>query len=338
MFDSGRSRKSRKEKKAGAKKITSLNFPRISIVTPSYNQGQYIEQTILSIIDQGYPNLEYIIIDGDSRDNTVDIIKKYADRITYWVSEPDNGQSDALNKGLQKCTGDIFNWINSDDYLEPGALFKVADAFVKNPSALQVCGYSRIFDSITNNALMSHRCELFDSTEKTIIQEKINQQASFYNLSVVKDLGLVNNSLNCVMDLELWFRFLCKYGQERIFLIDDLLGHFRIHPQSKTSELEVRFRIEANGLFHELLRQINPNDSFLHFFKSNGNYKTDFWNKNSINYDELYEAIAERFFYDFYRDENYRACRQAFIILIKSNKISRNKHTLRIFFKIFLGI
>jgi len=313
-------------------------IPKISIVTPSFNQGDYIEETICSVINQNYPNLEYIIIDGGSTDKTIEIIKKYEKYITFWVSEPDNGQSDAINKGLKECTGDIFNWINSDDYLEPGALFKVADAFVKNPSAMQVCGYSRIFDSISNNSLMTHRCELFDYCEKTIIQEKINQQASFYNLSVVKELGLVNNSLNCVMDLELWFRFLCKYGQERIFLIDDLLGHFRIHPQSKTSELELRFRIEATGLFHELLRQINPHDPFLHFFKCNENYKTDYWDKNSINYDNLYEAIAERFFYDFYRDENYRACRKAFIILFKSNKISKSKHTLRIFFKIFLGI
>jgi glycosyltransferase involved in cell wall biosynthesis len=315
-----------------------LNFPKISIVTPSYNQGQYIEQTILSIIDQGYPNLEYIIIDGGSTDNTVDIIKKYSDQITYWVSEPDKGQSDALNKGLKKCSGHIFNWINSDDYLEAGALFKVADTFVKNPSALQVCGYSRIFDSLTNDTIISHRCELFASTEKTITQEKINQQASFYKLSVVKELGVVNNSLNCVMDLELWFRFLCKYGQEKIFLIDDLLGHFRIHPQSKTSELETRFRKESNGLFHELLRQINPNDPFLLFFNYNKNYKTDYWDKNLINYDDLYEAIAERFFYDFYRNENYMACKKAFKLLFKSNKISRNKHTLRMFFKIFLGI
>ena len=94
-----------------------FSYPKISIVTPSFNQGQYIEQTILSVIGQDYPNLEYIIIDGGSSDNTVEIIKKYADKIIYWISDPDNGQSDALNKGLAKCTGEIFNWINSEDYL-----------------------------------------------------------------------------------------------------------------------------------------------------------------------------------------------------------------------------
>src|SRR5690606_10615120 len=113
--------------------LLELNkLPKISIVTPSYNQGQFIEETILSIISQNYPNLEYIIIDGGSTDNTVDIIKKYENHLKYWVSEADKGQADAINKGLQHCTGDIFNWINSDDYLESNSLFTIANAY--NPA------------------------------------------------------------------------------------------------------------------------------------------------------------------------------------------------------------
>jgi glycosyltransferase involved in cell wall biosynthesis len=92
-------------------------LPKISILTPSYNQGQYIEQTIQSILSQNYPNLEYIVIDGGSTDNTVEILKKYDQHITYWVSEKDRGQSHAINKGIEKCTGVLFNWLNSDDYL-----------------------------------------------------------------------------------------------------------------------------------------------------------------------------------------------------------------------------
>ena len=104
-------------------------WPRISIVTPSYNQGHYIEETIRSILLQGYPNLEYIIIDGGSTDRSVEIIQKYASFLTYWVSEPDNGQTQAIDKGLAYCTGEIFNWVNSDDFLSRNALATIASAF-----------------------------------------------------------------------------------------------------------------------------------------------------------------------------------------------------------------
>ena len=114
--------------------------PRISIVTPSFNQGKYIEQTIQSVLNQNYPNLEYIIIDGGSTDNTVEIIKKYETQISYWISEPDKGQTDAINKGFAKCTGDIFNWINSDDYYESGTFHKLAQQFTSDPSVNVVCG------------------------------------------------------------------------------------------------------------------------------------------------------------------------------------------------------
>jgi glycosyltransferase involved in cell wall biosynthesis len=318
--------------------MLSSYIPRISIVTPSFNQGDFIEETICSVINQNYPNLEYIIIDGGSTDKTVEIIKKYEKYITYWVSEPDNGQSDAINKGLHKCTGDIFNWINSDDYLEPGALFKIAHAFIKNPSALQVCGFCRIFDEHLNKTIMLHRSELFSSTEKTIVQEKINQQGSFYNLSVIKEMGLVNNTLNCVMDLELWFRFLCKYGQDRVVLIDDLLGHFRVHTHSKTSELEKTFRIEAKGVFFVLLTQLNSNHPYLKYFTSNGIYNTYSWNKDSLNYENFYDEVANQYFYEFYRSGNYLACRSALKSLLKNDKIPINRHFFRIILKIYLGI
>ncbi len=106
-------------------------LPKISIVTPSFNQGHFLEETILSIINQNYPNLEYIIIDGGSKDNSVDIIKKYEKHLSYWISENDKGQADAINKGLSLSTGDIFNWINSDDILMEGALDKIAKLYSK---------------------------------------------------------------------------------------------------------------------------------------------------------------------------------------------------------------
>ena len=124
-------------------------YSTISIITPSYNQGQFIEQTINSVLDQNYPNLQYIIIDGGSTDDTVSIIKKYEHHLTYWVSEKDTGQASAINKGLQHCTGEIFNWLNSDDYLQPGALQKIANAFSEKTVDL-VAGKVNNFSSHKN--------------------------------------------------------------------------------------------------------------------------------------------------------------------------------------------
>jgi glycosyltransferase involved in cell wall biosynthesis len=106
---------------------------KVSIITVTYNSAQYLEDCILSVINQTYNNIEYIIIDGKSTDNTVSIIKKYASQLHYWISEKDNGQSDAINIGLRRATGSIFNWLNSDDYYEPGALHAMADGFSREP-------------------------------------------------------------------------------------------------------------------------------------------------------------------------------------------------------------
>jgi glycosyltransferase involved in cell wall biosynthesis len=313
-------------------------LPKISIVTPSFNQSNFLEQTILSVISQNYPNLEYIIIDGGSTDRTIDIIKKYENYIQYWVSEPDNGQSDALNKGLDKCTGVVFNWINSDDYLEPGALHKVAQAFIDNPKALQICGYTRLFENGTDTTLLNHRCELFQNLEKSIVNQRINQQGTFYNLRAIKALGKINNSLHYVMDLELWLKFLCFYGQDNIILIDDLLAHFRLHPNSKTVEFEERFRKESNGVYHHLLKQLQSPAAILRHFVENEQYVKGCWNFNAVRKQQLFAEITSHYFFDFYKNANMAALRYAFLRLIPAGKIQWNKHIIRIFIKAFTAI
>jgi len=122
------------------------NYPKISIVTPNYNQGKFLERCIDSILSQEYPNLEYIIMDGESTDSSVEIIKQYEKNLKCWASEKDKGQADAINKGLRYVTGEIFNWLNSDDYLEPGALFRCAEAYWRSPHAAGWVGGCRRVD------------------------------------------------------------------------------------------------------------------------------------------------------------------------------------------------
>ena len=119
--------------------------PKISIVTPSFNQGQFIEETIRSVLDQNYPNLEYLVIDGGSTDQTIDIIRKYETQLSYWESEKDRGQVHAINKGLARTTGDIFAYINSDDIYLPGTFATVANYFDEHPRSEWICGDTQMF-------------------------------------------------------------------------------------------------------------------------------------------------------------------------------------------------
>ena len=211
-----------------------MNFPKISIVTPSFNQGQFIEQTICSVLDQGYPNLEYIIIDGGSTDNTIDIIRKYESKITYWISEPDSGQADAINKGLSFATGSIFNWINSDDYYEPGALHAIAEGFYREPQKKIMCGYTHCFyhDSVATSH--TYRMGIGATVAVSVMNVEMNQPGSFYRIEVIRELGFLNPSLRYVFDAELWFRILSRHGLQAVGYTDSLIAHFRLHETSKS--------------------------------------------------------------------------------------------------------
>ncbi len=232
--------------------------PLISIVIPSYNQGKYIEQTIVSILDQSYKNVEIIIIDGGSKDETVDIIKKYDHQISFWVSEPDRGQAHALNKGLEKCNGEIFNWINSDDYLEPEALKTIVNCFESNKKTQVVCGFTRCFFDQDNTTSHEYRMGIKKSVAETIAKVEMNQPGSFYKTSIVNEFGGLNESLRYVFDDELWFRYLCKYGTQNVVISDRRFAQFRLHGSSKSvGEGFVMFDKEITALYIDILKSAN---------------------------------------------------------------------------------
>lgn len=213
--------------------MPQINYPKISIITPSYNQGQFLEETILSVLNQNYPNIEYIIIDGGSTDNSVEIIKKYEKYLAYWVSEKDRGQTHAINKGLKRATGDILSYLNSDDIYLSGALVKIAEFFENNPRIDIVYGDCYIINE--RGALVKKKKEIaFDYLMGCMIGFGIIiiQPSTFFKKGAVGDVGYFNENLHFVMDANYWFR--CTQKGLTFKHIPRFLSGFRWHYDSKT--------------------------------------------------------------------------------------------------------
>jgi len=216
------------------------DLPRISVITPSFNQAKFLERTICSVLDQGYPNLEYIIVDGGSTDGSVDIIRQYEHRLTWWVSEPDRGQSDAINKGLRRATGEWVAWQNSDDIYYPGAFLDLVRTATERPDADLIIGDMMLIDE--------HDRPLRDIRYVTphyraLLAEGmvLTNQAAFWRRALHDRVGFLDENLHYCFDYE-WFLRLTQHAKgahsKRIW------GGLRLHGETKTSRQAQRFEEE----------------------------------------------------------------------------------------------
>lgn len=224
---------------------------KISIITPSFNQGEFIEQTILSILDQGYPNLEYILLDGASTDNTVNIIKKYEKQLAYWVSEKDNGQADAINKGLKKATGEIVAWLNSDDRYFSDSLTTVAKAFSDNPDVDLI--YGNVENLYSNGKQELYINKIFNPID-FLSRVSIHQPSVFWRKRLHDKIGFLDQHLHYLMDYDLWMRIFFKY---KTLKIEKTLSRFRIHHYSKTFANPPGLYLEYRKVFSRFINSLH---------------------------------------------------------------------------------
>jgi glycosyltransferase involved in cell wall biosynthesis len=253
--------------------------PKFTIITPSFNQGQFLEETIQSIHSQEYRNFEHFIVDGGSKDNSIEIIKRHSKKISWWVSEKDKGQANAINKGLKKASGDIITWINSDDILLPGALTKAAEYFKNNPAALMIHGKSILFGEGKKERIIGQKQK--DLNLKYLAYIPFPQPSSFFRRKLIEETGLLDESLHYGMDYDLLVRAALT-GQ--VLYINETLSKYRLHAESKTNE-SLRFCGDWNSVFSRVLNSFSFSDDLKDIFAGLGCYHDK---KNSY-------AVARKF-------------------------------------------
>jgi glycosyltransferase involved in cell wall biosynthesis len=207
------------------------NFPLVSIVTPSFNQARFLPATLESVLNQSYPNIEYIVIDGGSTDGSVAVIEDYADRLAYWVTEPDKGQTEAINKGFARARGEILAWLNSDDTYEPNAVAQAVEKFQQTPDIGMVYGEANFIDEYGQKIGRFPAAQTdYERLRRGYVH--IPQQAAFWRADLWRQVGPLDESLYFAMDYDLWLR-LAKISWIKYYP-NQVWANFRLHGESKT--------------------------------------------------------------------------------------------------------
>lgn len=239
----------------------SRTWPKISVITPSYNQGQFLEETIRSVLLQGYPNLEYILIDGGSTDTSIQILQRYAPYLAYWASERDRGQAHAINKGFALSSGDILCWLNSDDLLQPGALLSVAEQLSEPVRPAWLVGATAIISADSRQTAIRSVTSITRETLLDWPETWFPQQSTFWTRALWKHAGPLDEALHYVMDLNLWLRM---FDVVKPRVTEKLLSAYRYqeeakciaHPECVAPEVDLILRAYFMSLKKGHLKQL----------------------------------------------------------------------------------
>ena len=273
-----------------------VELPLVSIITPSYNQGEFLGQTIQSVLDQSYPRIEYLVIDGGSQDQSLEVIRSFSDRLDYWEFRPDRGQAEVINKGLLRAKGDILGWLNSDDILLPSSVSLVVNTLMNRPEIDVVYGRLDRIDEdgkLVPTPVLPKDRVTFDAAH-AIGESVVNQPGCLWRRRIMEQVGLLDKSLRYVMDYEYWLRMLVAGAKFR--RLDETLAAFRLSSRSKTVGQTALFAEEHLKFLDTLLergdlavrlglsvedvhRQVRRGQAIQQLYAFNGNLKQGRWKR-----------------------------------------------------------